>query len=215
MKKKIFAGMLIVLFGMSGVAMAFSPITIFVNGKQAISDVAPFSKDGRTMVPLRTIAENLGADVKWNEKTQSVQISNRQKDYNLQLLNNLQFELLAVLQADMLITNAFDNKTDPGKNLTSALGFIKASEDRQSQLNSFKSYVSDPSILGYSDSLITIRNSVKATATSLKGNLPFEKPGIDYSIAEAGVTATYNNLTALNKLSGSICNEVLKQTTPK
>lgn len=47
---------------------------ITVNDKQIISDVAPFIKDGRTMVPLRIISEIFGYNVLWDGNTQEVKI---------------------------------------------------------------------------------------------------------------------------------------------
>jgi hypothetical protein len=47
------------------------------NGIPQASDVAPFiSDDNRTMVPLRVIAETLGATVNWNEETRTVTLTN-------------------------------------------------------------------------------------------------------------------------------------------
>lgn len=43
-----------------------------INGKSDKMDVAPYIKDGRTMLPARHIAEPLGAKVGWDEKTQQV-----------------------------------------------------------------------------------------------------------------------------------------------
>ena len=48
---------------------------ITVNNKQITSDVAPFIKDGRTMVPLRVISEIFGYNVEWNGTTQEVKIT--------------------------------------------------------------------------------------------------------------------------------------------
>jgi len=43
-----------------------------VNGDATVLDVAPFIKDNRTFVPVRFVAEALGAEVKWDEATQTV-----------------------------------------------------------------------------------------------------------------------------------------------
>lgn len=43
-----------------------------VDGDASVLDVAPFIKDGRTFVPVRFIAEALGADVKYDAATQTV-----------------------------------------------------------------------------------------------------------------------------------------------
>jgi len=45
------------------------------HGAVRTSDAAPFISDDRTMVPLRIIAEALGADVGWNHNTQAVSIA--------------------------------------------------------------------------------------------------------------------------------------------
>jgi Copper amine oxidase N-terminal domain/WXXGXW repeat (2 copies) len=47
-----------------------------VNGQAVTIDVAPFVVGSRTLVPLRFIAQSLGASVDWNEATSSVSISN-------------------------------------------------------------------------------------------------------------------------------------------
>jgi hypothetical protein len=46
-------------------------------------DVAPFISQGRTMVPLRIIAESLGAEVDWNSSTRTVIIAGREEMINL------------------------------------------------------------------------------------------------------------------------------------
>lgn len=56
-------------------AYADSPIKIIVNGKQLQPDVAPQVIDGRTMVPIRFVAEALGAKVSWDENNNAVVIT--------------------------------------------------------------------------------------------------------------------------------------------
>lgn len=46
-----------------------------VNGEAKANDVAPFIHEGRTMVPVRFIAETLGAQVDWNENTQTITLT--------------------------------------------------------------------------------------------------------------------------------------------
>lgn len=66
----------VVLVGLfAGLALAAdSPLKIIVNGKEVKSDVPPQLVNGRTMVPIRSVAEALGAKVVWDEKTNSVRI---------------------------------------------------------------------------------------------------------------------------------------------
>ncbi|WP_312647259.1 copper amine oxidase N-terminal domain-containing protein [Aminipila sp.] len=51
-----------------------------------ITDVKPFVKDGRTMVPLRVISENLGAKVDWNYSQQKDVIKITKGDRDITLL---------------------------------------------------------------------------------------------------------------------------------
>lgn len=46
-----------------------------VNGQSQILDVAPFIVGSRTLVPLRFIAQSLGATVDWNDSTSTVTIT--------------------------------------------------------------------------------------------------------------------------------------------
>lgn len=45
---------------------------VTIDNKPLVFDVAPIKKDGRTLVPLRSIFEALGADVIWDGKTRTV-----------------------------------------------------------------------------------------------------------------------------------------------
>lgn len=46
-----------------------------INGNSYVIDAAPEIRDGRTMVPLRFVAEGLGCQVVWNEETASVELA--------------------------------------------------------------------------------------------------------------------------------------------
>jgi len=59
-------------------AIASQGISIYVNGNLIQSDVPAFVQNGRTMVPLRFVAEALGAQVKWDDATQSIYITTQQ-----------------------------------------------------------------------------------------------------------------------------------------
>ena len=55
-----------------GLAFAENNITVQLDGKTLNFDVQPQLIGGRTMVPLRTIFESLGATVDWNNDTKTV-----------------------------------------------------------------------------------------------------------------------------------------------
>ena len=44
-------------------------------GKSVTNDVAPIIKDGRTMLPVRFVAESLGATVEWNSDARYIRIA--------------------------------------------------------------------------------------------------------------------------------------------
>ena len=49
--------------------------TYIINGESRLSDAMPFIAESRTMVPLRLIAEAMGADIEWNGDTHTVTIT--------------------------------------------------------------------------------------------------------------------------------------------
>jgi len=51
---------------------ATSGISVLLNGSELSFDVPPQTVDGRTLVPLRAIFEALGAEVNWNDSTQTI-----------------------------------------------------------------------------------------------------------------------------------------------
>ncbi len=84
MKKKCISFLLslsIVLFNFSAFAqqdieikMVIDNPTVVVNGEESVIDVPPTILNGRTMVPIRFVAENLGAEVEWDGATRTVTI---------------------------------------------------------------------------------------------------------------------------------------------
>lgn len=64
-----------VMLTMSIAAYAANPIKIIVNGKEIKPDVPPQIVNGRTLVPLRAIAEALGANVVWDGNSNTVMIT--------------------------------------------------------------------------------------------------------------------------------------------
>lgn len=64
-------------------------ITIFVDGNKVKFDMPPYiNKDGRTMVPLRFISENLDSKVSWNSADRSVTIKDESKTIKLYIDKN-------------------------------------------------------------------------------------------------------------------------------
>ena len=64
------------------IQMKLNSKDIYINGVKTKSDVEPIAKNGRTLVPIRMIAELFGIKVEWKQKTQEVLISNRRKYFD-------------------------------------------------------------------------------------------------------------------------------------
>lgn len=72
----------------AAVPSASSLVKIMLDQREVISDVSPIIRNDRTLVPIRVISENLGAQVTWNSTTKTV-IIHKQGD-RLELAVNSQ-----------------------------------------------------------------------------------------------------------------------------
>lgn len=92
MKKLIAAivGLGLVLTALSGSMLiaADDDISVELDGKTIAFDVEPEIMDGRTMVPLRKIFEEIGALVKWDGETQTVSARKSKKTVTLTVDSN-------------------------------------------------------------------------------------------------------------------------------
>lgn len=83
------------LFFLSSAVQGETFMQIMLDGKQLEVDVAPIVLDGRTMVPLRVIAENLGAAVNWSSVTRTVEITSPEQRFMNGYLENQMYIMLA------------------------------------------------------------------------------------------------------------------------
>ncbi|UMZ74900.1 stalk domain-containing protein [Natranaerofaba carboxydovora] len=58
---------------------------IFVRGQSLTYDVPPFIENGRTLIPVRTISEELGAEIYFSEEDSKVTIERNDKEIELEL----------------------------------------------------------------------------------------------------------------------------------
>ncbi len=61
--------------GNTKISLQIGSDKLFVNGSERVLDVPAQLMGGRTLVPARAVAEGLGADVGWNDETQTVIIT--------------------------------------------------------------------------------------------------------------------------------------------
>lgn len=103
------AVMLLTLAPLAGAARG-GDIDIYVNDVYLYSDVPPMIVNGRTMVPLAAISENLGCRVEWNASQRSVVVYSPIYDYD---------DALLVLTIDdpYVTVNWYDDSGDFGGNV--------------------------------------------------------------------------------------------------
>lgn len=65
------------IFIFPSVAFASEQLRVIVNGKEVQFDVQPQIVDGRIMVPLRFVAQALGAEVNWDAERNTVEIKSQ------------------------------------------------------------------------------------------------------------------------------------------
>ncbi|MGF7184598.1 hypothetical protein GGQ84_000682 [Desulfitispora alkaliphila] len=61
---------------------------LYMNGERIYPDVPPVISEGRTLVPLRIMMEELGAQVDWDGATRTVTVTRENQNIKLQLNNN-------------------------------------------------------------------------------------------------------------------------------
>lgn len=144
MKKMFICLMILALILTTGVAFADSPIKIFINGAEIKTDVSPFVKDGRTMVPLRFVAEALNQNVIWDNVTKQVTVASPQekfKSYHSRedFLNDFNTAVECLNEADYNISEALQkNSQGSNSNIIRASSFIKTAQRYESYLGKYK-----------------------------------------------------------------------------
>ena len=85
-------------------------ISIILDDMKIKSDVNPALVNGRTLVPVRLIAENLGATVEWEEKTSTVTITRDEVVIKLRLGEKKMFKNGQEISLDVA-AQAVDGRT--------------------------------------------------------------------------------------------------------
>ncbi|MGB4438229.1 MAG: stalk domain-containing protein [Sedimentibacter sp.] len=92
LNKYIFISMLmIVMFIWYFIPSAYAdiPLKLLIDGQEVSADPEPFIKDDRTLVPIRVIAENLNAEVSWDNDNRIVHITKGDIQVLLRIDSNL------------------------------------------------------------------------------------------------------------------------------
>lgn len=78
----------VALTALPGCTALAKDVNIVIDGEGLNLDVAPQIIDGRVMVPIRGVLENLGALVKWDDETQTVSARKSSKTVSLEIGSN-------------------------------------------------------------------------------------------------------------------------------
>lgn len=78
----------VALTALPGCSALAKDVNIVIDGEELNLDVAPQIIDGRVMVPIRGVLENLGALVKWDDETQTVSARKSSKTVSLEIGSN-------------------------------------------------------------------------------------------------------------------------------
>lgn len=108
--------------------MAESPVRLFVNGREIRPAVPLQIMENRVMVPVRQIAEALGAAVEWDEANQTVNILNKTEDDADKRLEMLEFALVSQTPEEVAKTYAIGVMSRNG-----ALQYALLSEELQAK----------------------------------------------------------------------------------
>ena len=92
---------LVMLFNAGAAFSAEIPISIVVNNRLLKTDVEPVVIEGRTLVPLRAIADALGCTIEWNVQSQTATIKSP--------VDTVIFRINSYV---IVKTSVFDNKED-------------------------------------------------------------------------------------------------------
>ncbi len=91
MKKKLISLLFITLITVGVFSyniLAQENVSVYINGTKILFDVDPQIINGRTMVPMRTIFEKLGAKVDWEQNTQTITGTKEDTIIIMQIDNN-------------------------------------------------------------------------------------------------------------------------------
>ncbi len=75
--------LILALLLLSVPAFANGGVKIIVDGEELVADVEGEIVNGRTYVPLRAIAERLGAEIKWNGETRGIAVISGNREVDL------------------------------------------------------------------------------------------------------------------------------------
>ncbi|MEW5922341.1 MAG: copper amine oxidase N-terminal domain-containing protein, partial [Bacillota bacterium] len=124
-----------------GTAPASAAPRLLLDGKQLSFDVPPVTEQGRTLVPLRTIFEALGADVRWDGTTWTVTATKGQTTVRLTVGVRTAYKNGAPVNLDVPAKIVNGRTLVPLRFVSEALG-AKVNWDTKTQVVTIRSFPS-------------------------------------------------------------------------
>ncbi len=183
MKKMIICLTIAGLLLMTGTALATDPIKLIVNGVETKTDVPPQIVKGRTLVPIRTVAESLNMNVRWDDDTKTVHIATPQSElrtYNSKedFINELSFAIQGLYEIEYHLTDAFmyDNLYS-NTHIERAKGWLATVKRFERNLALYKDTVG---MNKEYQQLVQIRQDYTQVVNGIEGKFPRTALTIDY-----------------------------------
>lgn len=95
---------------------------VYVNGNKIEFDSMPIIKDGRTLVPIRAICEEMGADVVWDEESQTATISKGFNTLKIQIGNTTMYKNDTAINLDVPAEILYNRTIVPVRAISEGLG---------------------------------------------------------------------------------------------
>ena len=164
LKKIISAVLIIVMLCSFGVSAETSRVTLTLNGKKLRTDVPPVIVDGRTLIPVRALFENINANVEWDDKTRTVTISYSTKKIKLTIDSKDALINGVTKKLDVAATIIDDRTMIPVRFVSENLGFVVGWDDKTRTVSVTTGSVNTNKLTG-----VTVTNEKEGSYVTLKG----------------------------------------------
>ena len=145
MKKMFICLVVLSLLLTASVAFADNPIKLIINGAEIKTDVPPMIQNGRTLVPIRVVAEQLGFNVIYTGATKTVEIGSKQWNYkqyhdNADFVNDFETAIMCLKEVSHNIyeANIDNDQQKSGTHLIIARGWLSTATKFSNNLNKYK-----------------------------------------------------------------------------
>ena len=113
---------------------------VSLNGKKLQFDVAPYIRNGRTMVPMRAIFEALGAEVSWDNETRTAIGVKGGVEVKITIGENVLYKNGEAIELDCVAEITNDRTMVPARAISEAFGYIVEWDNETKTVNILDPY---------------------------------------------------------------------------